>query len=408
MSKAWRRSVASLDRRTFLGAAALGLCGASSTAPPAVAGQGNEPRPCPPDAWKKGPVVLGQEGGPGDRWVQNFTCAAEPLEHDRWRLWYSTTGPKAPFNVAVAEGVPGGPMERRVAVLSAGEPQDAPLALGNLPDGWRPFQPVHVALPEGRHRLYFWAHGPGVIRYLAAESDDGRRYRVHDPHRPCLYHPSDRAVAGEAAAEAGLARFAGKESNRPQGEPPAPARLISNDATNVYRLPDGRYEMYSVGLIDVPEGDPRYVAHDNAAGLVRVIDYRTSEDGLRWSGRKRVLVPDGDDPIDQQFYYLAVTHTDRGRVGMLGHYRVKAQTVDLEWCFSKDGIAWERPLRRPWVPRGKPGEPDSYGIYAPHSLVEHGGQWLFYTGLNSSHNGKDSHGEPGSVVRLARCDSIWA
>ena len=105
--------------------------------------------------------------------------------------------------------------------------------------------------------------------------------------------------------------------------------------------------MYSVGLIEVPKGDPRYIAHDNAAGLVRVIDRRTSEDGLRWSDRQRVLVPDEDDPIDQQFYYLAVTHTERGRVGMLGHYRVEAQTMDLEWCFSKDGITWERPLRRP-------------------------------------------------------------
>jgi hypothetical protein len=390
-------------------ALATGACGASWPAPLAVAGRTNGPRPCPPDAWKKGPVVLGKEGGPGDHWVQNFTCPAEPLDEGRWRLWYSLAGPKVPFNVAVAEGVPGEPMERRVAVLSAGEPVDAPLAIGNLPEGWRPVQPVHVALPEGRHRLYFWAHGPGVIRYLAAESDDGRRYRVLDPHRPCLYHPSDRAVAGEAAAEAGLTRFARKSSSLPQGEPAAAARLISNDATNVYRLPDGRYEMYSVGLIDVPEGDPRSIAHDNAPGLIRVIDRRTSEDGLHWSDRQRVLVPDGDDPIDQQFYYLAVTHTERGRVGMLGHYRVGAQTMDLEWCFSKDGIAWERPLRAPWIRRGRPGEPDSYGIYAPHSLVEHGGRWwLFYTGVNSSHNGKDSHGEPGSVVRLARCDSIWA
>ena len=354
-------------------------------------------------------MVLGPGEGPRDRWVQNFTCPAEPMGDGRWRLWYSVAGPKVPYNVAVAVGVPGERMTRRVAVLSAGEPQDAPLAIGNLPEGWRPVQPVHIALPDGRHRLYFWAHGPGVNRYLAAESDDGRRYRALDPHRPCLYHHSDRAVAGEAAAEAGLTRLARKASDPAPGEPSAPARLISNDAADVYRLPDGRYEMYSVGLIDVPKGDPRYAAHDNAPGLIRVIDRRTSEDGLNWSDRRRVLVPDGDDPIDQQFYYLAVTHTERGRVGMLGHYRVEAQTMDLEWCFSKDGIAWERPLRRPWIPRGRPGEPDSYGIYAPHSLVEHAGQWwLFYTGVNSSHNGKDSHGEPGSVVRLARCDSIWA
>lgn len=409
MSEEWRRSADSLDRRTFLGAAVVGVGGASSLAPFAVAGQRSDPRPCSPDAWEKGSVVLGREGGPGDRWVQNFTCPAEPLEDGRWRLWYSITGPKRPFNVAVAEGVPGGRMERRVAVLSTGEPQDAPLAIGNLPEGWRPVQPVHIALPEGRHRLYFWAHGPGVLRYLAAESDDGRRYRVLDPHGPCLYHPSDRAVDGEAATEAGLGRFARRSSRRPEGEPASPARLISNDAANVYRLADGRYEMYSVGLIEVPKDDPRYIAHDNAAGLIRVIDRRTSDDGLHWSDRRRVLVPDRGDPIDQQFYYLAVTHTEQGRVGMLGHYRVKAQTMDLEWCFSKDGIAWERPLREPWIRRGRPGAPDSYGIYAPHSLVRHAGRWwLFYTGVNSSHNGKDSHGEPGSVVISAHCDSIWA
>lgn len=401
-------SAPALDRRAFLGAMATGMCGGSWGASTAAPSRSGSPRPCPPEAWKKGPVVLGNEGGAADRWVQNFTCPAEPLEGGRWRLWYSLAGPNVPFNVAVAEGVPGRTMDRHIAVLSAGAPQDAPFAVGNLPDGWKPVQPVHVALPGGRHRLYFWAHGPGVARYLAAESDDGRRYRVLDPHRPCLYHPSDRAVSSEVAAEAGLPLFAGKRTRAPQDEPAARPGLVSNDATNVYRLPDGRYEVYSVGLIEVPKGDPRYMAHDNAPGLVRVIDRRTSDDGLGWSDRTRVLVPDANDPVDQQFYFLSVTHTERGRVGILGHYRVGAQTMDLEWCFSTDGVAWERPLRSPWIRRGRPGEPDSYGIYAPHALVRNAGQWwLFYTAENSAHNGKHSHGEPRSVVMVARCDSIW-
>ncbi|MBM3858401.1 MAG: hypothetical protein FJ395_01975 [Verrucomicrobia bacterium] len=354
---------------------------------------------------KRGVVLASDESGR----VQNFTSVVEPLDSGAWRLWFSVSGKNVPFNVGIAEGRPGQPMKRCPAVLSEGEPADAPLAIGNLPRDWRPVQAVHVPLPGNRHRLYFWAHGPKVVRYLAAESDDGRRFRVLDPHRPCLYHPSDRAVDGRTAAEAGLSRLAKKVATRPDNEPPAPVRLVSNDATNVYRLPDGTFEMYSVALIEVPKDDPRYIAHDNAAGWIRVIDRYASTDGLDWTNRRRILVADANDPVDQQFYYLSVTHTPRGRIGMLGHYRVQAQTMDLEVCFSADGITWQRDQRRAWIPRGEPGEPDSYGIYAPHALVQRAGLWhLFYTGVNDAHNHKHSHGPPTRVVMHATCENLWA
>jgi hypothetical protein len=339
--------------------------------------------------------------------VQNFTSVVEPDNDDVWRLWYSVSGKGRSFNIGLAEGRLDQPLNRCPAVLSEGEPADAPLAIGNLPRDWRPTQPVHIGLPGERHRLYFWAHGPQIVRYLAAESTDGRRYRVLDPHRACLYHPSDRAVDGPTAIEAGLKRFARPSRTRPDDEPPAPARLVSNDATNVYRLPDGTFEMYSVALIEVDKDDPRYIAHDNAAGWIRVIDRYVSRDGLDWTDRQRILVPDAQDPIDQQFYYLAVTHMPQGRVGLLGHYRVQAQTMDLEACVSVDGIAWER-SRRAWIPRGEVGQPDSYGIYAPHALVQHEGLWhLFYTGVNEAHNGAHAHGPPTQAVMHATCDSLW-
>jgi hypothetical protein len=103
-----------------------------------------------------------------------------------------------------------------------------------------------------------------------------------------------------------------------------------------------------------------------------------------------------------------VTHTPKGRVGMLGHYRCQAQTMDLEWCFSRDGVAWQRPLRRAWLPRGNPPAPDCYGIYGNSRLVHHGGRWhLFYTGVNDSHNGRKSYGKPRQVVMYATAKSIW-
>lgn len=355
--------------------------------------------------WKKHGIVLASDQA---GLIQNFTSVAEPLEADRWRLWFSISGKGVPFNVGFAEGKPGGAMQRHLAVLNDGAAPDAPLSIGNLPAGWRPVQSVHVPLSGGRHRLYFWAHGPKVVRYLAAESDDGRRYHVLDPSRACLYHPADRAVDGDAAAEAGLSRRARKESNRPEGEPRAEARQISNDATNVYRLADGTFEMYSVGLVEVGKDHPGYIGHDNCAGWIRVIDRYASADGLDWTERRRIIVPDPKDPPDQQFYYLSVTHTPRGRVGLLGHYRVGAQTMDIEACFSEDGLTWERPMREPWIERGEPGEPDSYMVHAPHALVQSHGLWhLFYTGCNEAHNHKHSHGPPTRAVMHATSEKPW-
>jgi hypothetical protein len=151
------------------------------------------------------------------------------------------------------------------------------------------------------------------------------------------------------------------------------------------------------------------MAHDNTPGWVRVIDRLRSDDGLKWTDRRRVIVPDAQDPVDQQFYYLAVTHTDRGRVGMLGHYRVQPQTMDIERCFSDDGITWKRPARKAWLPRSAPGVlPDSYAAYGSHSLVQHEGKWhLFYTGMNDAHNHKDSHGPATRAIMHATIDSIW-
>lgn len=370
-------------------------------------GSPSVPKPCAPDAWHKHGVVL----KPTEEWeggtIQNFTCPAEPLGNDRWRLWYSSHGKNYKYNIAYAEGIPGQPFKKVLAQYTPGDPGQGELVIGHLPAGWNPVQVVHILLKNGRHRIYFWAHGPRIGRYLAAESDDGKRYTVVDPLRPVLWHPNDRAAYGVPSPDGVVMPYG--PVNRPADEPPAESRLISNDATNVYQLADGTFEMYSAGLVQVPSSDPAYVASDNAPGLLRVIDRYTSADGLHFETRQRVIGRDAEDPVDQQFYYLSVTHTPQGRVGMLGHYRVGAQTMDLEWCFSADGVQWNRPQRKAWLPRGDQSQVDSYGIYAPSRIVHHGGKWhLFYHGENMAHNGKDSYGPPRSEILYATTESIWA
>ena len=112
-----------------------------------------------------------------------------------------------------------------------------------------------------------------------------------------------------------------------------------------------------------------------------------------------VIEPDENDPADLQFYYLAVNYLPEGRVGMLGRYLVEAQTMDIEWCFSKDGINWDRSERKAWLPR----KPELLGVYAPHSLVYHNKRWhMFYTGCNYTHNFSECTGsKPISDIRLA-------
>ncbi len=400
-----------IDRRTFLRttlAAAGAAVSGERLARSATATEPQPPLPCPPTAWRKHGIAL----APTEPWegehIQSFTSPIEPLEKDRWRIWYTACDPQRKQTIAYAEGLPGEPMKKYPAQCTPGRPGDGPFTLGNLPEKWKPVQVVHIRMRNGRHRIYFWAHGPAIARYLAADSDDGRRYRVIDPLRPVLYHPNDRAAWGVPSPD-GVMLHKTPGSDRPAEEPVAPSRLISNDATNVYQLPDGTFELYSVGLVPVPKDDPAYMAHDNAPGLLRMIDRYTSEDGLRFETRTRIIQRDAKDPVDQQFYYLAVTYTPRGRVGMLGHYRCQAQTMDLEWCFSSDGVKWDRPRRSAWLPRGEKGEPDSYGIYAPSALVHRDGRYhLFYTGVNSSHNGKESYGKPRTVILYATTDSIWA
>ena len=401
---------AALTRRTVLGrglatVGALSLSGLvarrSLAADPATL-----PKPCPPSAWAKHGVLIepteGWEGGH----IQNFTCPAEPLEGSKgWRFWYSASDERKAYTLAYAEGELGGKLRKVPAQISPGRPADGPFSIGRLPERWKPVQITHVRMKNGKHRIYFWAHGPGVLRYLAADSDDGKAYTVLDPARPVLWHPSDRAARGVPTPD-GVTL--GRPTSRPADEPAAEKRLISNDATTIYQLLDGTWEMYSVALVQVSRDDPAYVPEDNAPGLLRVVDRYTSADGLHFETRNRVIQRDAKDKVDQQFYYLAVTRTPQGCVGMLGDYPCRAQTMDIQWCWSVNGTEWQRPARTPWIARGKPGEPDSYGIYSGRELVQRDGVWhLFYTAVNSAHNGKDSHGPARSAIMHATTPSIW-
>lgn len=246
-------------------------------------------------------------------------------------------------------------------------------------------QPQVVRLSDGRWRMYFWKHRDGHVRYLVAESGDGLKWEVLDVHKPALYHPGDEgfnsAMLGLVTNKPGQRTFSKEEILTRK-------RLTSNDATFIYRNPESSlFECYSVWLHKAPPD--RRVEADNCADAARLIQRRTSEDGLNWSDPEMVIMPDGKDPWDLQFYFLAVQRHADMMIGSLGHYRVEdgQQSMDIELCFSRDGRKWERPLRGGFIPRGSVGEMDCKGIYAPNAWIDKGKSWLcLYTGTPNAHN----------------------
>lgn len=268
--------------------------------------------------------------------------------------------------------------------------------------------PQVIRLPDGRWRMYSWKHKDGHLRYMIAESDDGLRWRVPDIDKPALYHPHDGGLLKHAQ---GLSVHEMVELKLTPEEILTRKRLWSNDASNVYYNAHlGRFECYSVWLH--PAIPDRRVDVDNAPGVHRLIQRRLSEDGLEWSDAELVLMPDSRDPWDLQFYFLGVQWFDDFMVGSLGYYRVEdgQQSMDTDLCFSRDGRAWQRPVRGGWIPRGEEGSMDHKGIYASNAWVDLGDRWLaLYAATPGPHNSRVFEaGTMGVVIRKNRLVGLAA
>ena len=340
-------------------------------------------------------VVLEAEEPSDLEWVSCFAGSVVTLGDGRFRMYYSCVGgtPRA-MRIAVAESADGFAWARpRLGQLPWEGRDTNHLAIDGVYEGANLVQPVVLHLPDGSWRMYCWLHGHdrGIMRYIISESDDGLRWRTIGLDRPAVYHPSDLEV-GQAGWVAGLTaadprdRFADRRT-----VPWAEAkRLRSNDATYVYYDPaTDLFEMLSVWLLPNSEDTGRHTPHDNAPGVLRAIHRRVSTNGVDWGAPELVIVPDANDPLDQQFYYLAQHREEDWRIGFLGNYPCWEQTMDIELCFSRDGRRWQRPLRGAFIPRDPPPERGCMSAYATNDVISAGGECLLlYTGGNRLHNGK--------------------
>ena len=317
--------------------------------------------------------------------IQSFTSTSMHLEDGSWRVWYSryATGVSVgKYGFGYMDFSPDFTLQKDTAMRIVEKPGKSGLNIIGVPLHWNIIQPVYLKLADGRERIYFWGHGSeGVCRYLVADSNDGVNFIVEDWHRPSLYHPNDRAVSRDLLRSKNLAIYC-HEAHRDLSpdEPAATGDMLMNDATNVYVMPDGSFELYSAEVIELPKDTPEPCQKDP---IIRVIQRRTSADGIHWTPPQRILMRDEKDPFDLQFYYLSVTYTPNGRIGILGHYRSDPGTQDIEFCFSQDGIHWDR-QRKLGFPRWKGVE----GVYAPHDMVKVGDlYYLLYSGYSQTHHG---------------------
>jgi len=344
--------------------------------------------PVAPDIEKLGVIMSPDPEIEGPR-CMTFGGSIVDLPDGRYRMYYHCHRPDRPpeVNIAVAESSDGRRWER-LRFRTDVQPANV-VAIEDLPPGVRANHPQVFRLGENRWRMCFWAFRR--LRYLAAESKDGLHWRVLDGDNPVMYHNLEFGPWGwqygqpPPGAEEMTGTAVGAHS---EDELMSLRGLRSNDALYMYRDPDrGPFEMYAVWMLPNARGNPRYIGYDNAADALRTICRRTSEDGLTWSDPEILITPDERDPMDQQFYYLAVHRQDGWRIGWLGSYRAAEQTMDIEMCFSRDGRRWLRPLRSAWLPRGPQGSEDSLMVYAPQRLLPYEGDWLMlYTASNHRHN----------------------
>ena len=141
------------------------------------------------------------------------------------------------------------------------------------------------------------------------------------------------------------------------------------------------------GLIGT--GDPEGEIFHRAIGLTRTKDFN------RWPAPKLVLFPDGQDAPDLTFYGADVfpyPGRDDLYAMLVQAYHHVTDHVDSQVAFSRDGLLWQRPERRPAIAVGGPGDPDEAMVYSwGGGLVSlPDGDWGSpYGGFRSLHNARD-------------------
>lgn len=215
----------------------------------------------------------------------------------------------------------------------------------------REYPGVHAAFsPDGIH----WTKHPGgpMIKTLYAGMADPPPFSGDDPV------VDERATKGPRAIS----------WRYPQ---------VMSDAADVMYDPRRQvFAIYGKMWIDGPSGG---LAWKHGLGRIE------SRDFLKWSKPELLVWPDDDDDTHTEFHTSPVFFY-QDRYFALNQVLNKAEglLIDIELMVSRDGMAWQRPFRKPYfLPRNPDGGFDSGSMFTNATPVISGNEMRFYYGAYS-------------------------
>jgi hypothetical protein len=171
-----------------------------------------------------------------------------------------------------------------------------------------------------------------------------------------------------------------------------------------YIQPQGCAPVEPVGM---GSGIPETEVVRRAVGLTRTKDFR------HWPAAKLLVHPDAQDPLDISFYgacYFPIPGRRDMHAMILPVFHQVTDHVDLQIAFSRDGLVWSRPERRPVVGLGPPGSGEDAQIHVwRHGLVElPDGHWAVpYQGHSVLHTVEEQH-QSALFPQMGPLQNRWA
>jgi len=212
-----------------------------------------------------------------------------------------------------------------------------------------------------------------------------------EPYEMFVFHESHfidgkpTTVPGFTTPGMGLFRYRSKNglSWRPEGEPIN--FLADGDGLFIYRSADGTYRMHhKVGMEAFPGG---MVPYDCYPGGVRLIWERTSADGVNWSEKFPIGVPNWKDHHGDQFIDLGYHPYGEGIIAIANIFHTVSQTFEPRFAASRDGRKWWRPSDRGCIPLLPLGDIGGGLIWNTRELIEDGDRVYLYYGATDGLHG---------------------